>query len=517
MEIRNHNNYLLYKDGRIYSKFTKKFLEIRNKMKGGIIKLLKDNGDAKNRDDWIEHNVKELIQKYYYKGKREDKEIGDEFILYYNDGKGLFHTLNSKTREYKKVECIKEIKCDYKYDISRVYTVYVNENGECKRFIELLDRFNKECDELAYNGILSIRVKKYYTLKWFIVNTLKRLCPLFKQLETERIDDIEAFVLSELGHNGGLSYCKKGYYECYGKDMIRAYPRLMASEEFKIPKTSGQQKIILNTPQQKEDLKFGKYRMDITCKDKRFYKIFAQKDKKYDENKWYSYYDILTCLKYKDDFGIEMKMVDDGLCNAYIYKNKDLITGREMFGQWFDVLFKISQKYPDNKLMKIVMSQAHGFIAQKERYTISMEEANKRNDIGVDKKYMIDNIVSIFHDNKAVELVRTDGCFYNYNIRIQYLSAYVRYVIANDIMKNNLLDNVIRIYSDNITLNKNIFINENYKDEDKTTGFIIWRNSQTYFNISEFIKMTIYDNDLLRQLEKSEIAFEKEDNFISCY
>lgn len=253
-----------------------------------------------------------------------------------------------------------------------------------------------------------------------------------------------------------------------------------------IPIKRGKCKTYVEVP---EELEYGKYHMKITFKDPRIKMIFAQRKKPHnkddDDQNWYMHYDIITLRKYGAQFGVQMEMINDGYPNAYIYNKSDLICGYDAFGEWFETLIKLNTLYPDNKLIKKMMSEAYGGMTKKGTYTISMDEYMKRDDIGDDKAYVMVGFVALNDDNEGVEIRRNEAVPYVNNIRLQYLASFTRFVIARDIMENNLFNHVIRVYNDNITLDKYVKISDNYKDETKTTGLIYWYRSDHFLNVSE--------------------------------
>jgi len=73
-----------------------------------------------------------------------------------------------------------------------------------------------------------------------------------------------------LTNNGGLIFCiEEGIYESFGYDFTCFYPRILASENFYIPNCEGKEKLLDELPKK---LKFGIYKVKITCNDINFKK-----------------------------------------------------------------------------------------------------------------------------------------------------------------------------------------------------------------------------------------------------
>lgn len=506
-KIKGFTNYLITKDEQIYSIYSQKYLQTRsNKSKGGLIKLLKDNGNPKNPEDWVEFNVKHLHKKYY---SQSNKPV--EYILYYTTkAKGKFYTINSRTREKKTVMNLKDIQCKYKYNISKIMDLVLDSNYECENFDEVLNTFEKWRVQLEDNPIIKLqlvnndygcyvldddknssRLTNCYTLNNLVEFTYQdeRLVPRFDEINKEPIDEIEAYIM-QCGHNSGLSYLREEcFLQSYGKDMSKAYAKSMASKEFLFPIKKGRSKTYKELP---EKLEYGKYHMDIKFKntDIDIKMIFAQRKEPHnkgdDDQKWFMHWDIITLRKYAAEFGgIEMNLINDGYPNAYIYDSKDLVSGYDIFGKWYETLQQLSNLYPDNRLIKKIMSQAYGKMTQKGKFPISMKEYLERDDIGEGKDYILVEYLNLGGENEGVYIRRNASVPYINNIRLQYLAAFTRYIIARDIMENNLQHHVIRVYNDSIVLDKDIDINENYKNETKTTGLIYWYRSDYFMNLTE--------------------------------
>ena len=71
-----------------------------------------------------------------------------------------------------------------------------------------------------------------------------------------------------------------------------------------------------------EDLKYGTYKVKITCNNEQFINIFT-----FNENNEYTHYDLLFCNQFKKLFNIEIELDDESKYNSIIYDDEKLCSG----------------------------------------------------------------------------------------------------------------------------------------------------------------------------------------------
>jgi hypothetical protein len=274
------------------------------------------------------------------------------------------------------------------------------------------------------------------------------------------------------------------YINCYSYDRNHYYQWCLGSEnsDMYIPDKEGYEEILNELPES-ENLKFGIYRLKIITEDKRFYKVFA-----INPDNYYNYYDVKFAMKYKKMFNISTELIDDGMPNAYLYSS--VVKSNSIFGDWYNVLMGIQNKFPKNKLIKMLSSMCWGVIS---RYNIE-KITQKQYELNTEK---YDNDYTIFKTTIFGEIGESNYQEYHYvlknnqqiyktNIRVKpFITSYSRCVIAEDVIKYGI-DNIIRIHTDSITslvpLNVDMIL---YKEEKKSSGLIKWSSCHVYHHKCE--------------------------------
>lgn len=82
-------------------------------------------------------------------------------------------------------------------------------------------------------------------------------------------------------------------------------------------------------------------------------------------------------------------MIDDYDYNAYTYKFDDLISGKNIFKNWFKMLEQLREAFPKTKLIKLLMSSLWGTLTSFKKKYIHNDDAEQ-----YDITYMDDEEVS---------------------------------------------------------------------------------------------------------------------------
>jgi hypothetical protein len=333
-----------------------------------------------------------------------------------------------------------ELRFDKSYRIE--YTTFFNHFGavECK-FVNLLDKdIKKKIDANSSQPITSMERNWYDSC-----------------------------------NNGGLIYCNAGTYDCYGYDFSSFYPTLMNDEDLNIPMTQGKEIFLKKLPKKRNDIKLGIYRVKIECDDENFEKIFN-----FSKKDTYTNYSLYQAYKYKKRFGVKINLIVDDEPNALIYD--EYITSKEIFGNWYDTLFKLKQKYPKNKLVKYLLSTLWGTLSRSSTIYKTLQQINdEKLDVGIDDdcEWMIVNYTDN-GKNEFYELVSNIRP-YKWNLRMKtFLVSYGRNKASELVM--NDIDNVVRVMCDGVVFNKEQDISkfEKLSAEEKTTGRIEFKNVMKY-------------------------------------
>ena len=266
-------------------------------------------------------------------------------------------------------------------------------------------------------------------------------------------------------YNGGLRFCvKKGVYDCYGFDFSNYYGSLLASEELKIPVKEGKQMKIDKIP---DEIMFGFYKVSINCKHPNFKKVFALSP-----DDVYTCYSLKFAIQLQKHFDIDIELNTEDEFNCYIYDNKDLIEGDDLFGYWHQTIVELKKLCPNNILTKILSSTLWGTLSKKNCVYKTQAEAKHLNYGSTSEcDYLIlernynkdDSIYYKFQDMKNP---------YKYNIRIKsHLTAMGRNKTASIALNN--LDSVLYIHTDGIIFNKPFEEKiEHFIPETRRTGLL---------------------------------------------
>lgn len=282
----------------------------------------------------------------------------------------------------------------------------------------------------------------------------------------ETIGETETFYFEQC-NNGYLESCVPGTYDSYGYDMNSFYPRILAENKLKIPVKAGYE--VKLDKLDKYNIKYGIYKVVITCYHPDFIKIF-----KFSENNVYTHYSLLFAFMYQSEYDIGIDLTKDEDYNAYLYNDCDLIETKEIFGVWFHKLINFKNKYPKNRLGKHLLSSLWG--------TLSRKNFNAKIAVGLDEPF--DEKQYNLYDvdiEKDIKYIIKKQNKYKYNIRLKpFLQSYQRSFMGK-IAHDNHLSEVVRICCDNITYKSNVQINvPNFLPEEKTTGRIIFKNARKY-------------------------------------
>ena len=333
--------------------------------------------------------------------------------------------------------------------------------------------FRLWCSELRFNKLktLNIDYKTYYSHPGAVQCVFKRLCK-GKFEHHQRIIKIENTYFQKC-FNGGLSYCTPGIHECYGFDFSGFYPSLLADMELMIPNKPGKESTFTKLPQGKK-LKPGFYRVKITCNVENFKKIFA-----FSRDDIYTHTSLQYAMKHKKEFNVSINLIIDDQPNAYIYRTKDMEPCGGIFGKWHERLICLKKEFPKNKLIKHLTSSLWGHLTQYNKMNKTVEELDDgKYDWGITDAREWKIVKHTIYDDRAYYTVASTTDPFKYALRIMpFLLAHARNKVGDVVLKD--IDHVVRVYSDNVTFNRNIEVGiPNMLPEGKTTGTIEWKNAR---------------------------------------
>lgn len=233
-------------------------------------------------------------------------------------------------------------------------------------------------------------------------------------------------------------------------------------------------------------MKFGIYRIRVTSQDSNLAKVFS-----FCRLHHYTSRQLKDLYKYRDQFDINFKLLpcDDTYdYNAYLYQDHDFLSLRDIFGPWMQNMTKIKEQCSkDNTLIKTLITSAWGNLSQLNRIKLK-DYRNELQDYDEEEYYFKGcNTHGEFEVIKYDKIAKYGGW-----ARLKpFLTACVRQFIMNYAIKNDIVDDIVRIHTDSFMLrNPKVFnkkLNKNVIPipEAKSTGLIKVYNCQRYFHVCD--------------------------------
>ena len=388
-----------------------------------------------------------------------------KYIVYYKLKTGDFRVLHSDDDNIETYNKLPDIK--RKFFMFKGYDV--TDDG--------LRKYNKDFEqwtnEIKKNSVYNIRYTYYFSHHIAVETVFKKLS-LGKFESITEVTKIEHQYMN-LCNNGGLTYCETYEGECFGYDFNAYYPRVLSSNVFKIPITDGEECYtdIYKCLTKSIKLKYGFYYISITSTNPNAKKVFS-----FSKHDVYTHYSIEFAYKHRKQFNFEFAFYceEEGF-NCYVYEDENLVTGNEIFGNWFKQLADLRKLFPKNKLLKHLLSSIWGHLCKNKSIMRTYEQIQEEAlDVGHDEEahYKIQD--HIINDSNDYYVLYNNHEPYHYGLaRMKaFLTSYGRNRTATIAL--NDIDNVIRIHTDNVTFTKaqDLSKTKNISLEDKTTGYLKW-------------------------------------------
>lgn len=279
--------------------------------------------------------------------------------------------------------------------------------------------------------------------------------------------------------NNALYYLKQDNIEveCTSYDRKMCYGNILGSK-IKIPIKKGKEYKLKKLPTL-ENMKYGFYRVKITCKDTDLlYKTFVLSPQN-----TYVNISLKFAIENKDILGLTIELIMDDEPNAYLYEECDMIELDSCTSEWLKIAKELKTKYKSNPLLKFIASGTWGVIQQRNKLVYTLDQINEKNlDVGLDDKSKYKLIGRKTVDNIDYYILVNTANAYKYKMRLKpFITAQARYDMGTLAIK--YLDNIVRCQTDSISFDKPIDINDdNYCLEIKTSGLIHWYNVNKYHN-----------------------------------
>ena len=371
----------------------------------------------------------------------------------------------------------------------RMLKGYENKESDLRRFKK---DFNIMCDELKKvsiktksNKYFAIKYKKYFNHNDAVFHNWKSYHKAEVLNKFEKVTKTEFYIM-ERCYNAGLITLNLDYKEkeimCYSKDFSSYYSNLLIN--MKIPFREGKTYNLNSVTYGK--LKYGIYRIEIKYTNNQFTNVFN-----FSEDNHYTSTLLNSIYKYKDFFGLSFKLleVDETYdYNALIWEYDDLMDGEKLFGQWLKDMLSVKAKIPKNKLLKHLLSTIGGTLTSfKNLYINNFSELDITSIYGnIDSEYKLRKKT----DTGLYKYVKSDDAYkYNFARIKPFLVSFGRKKLFELIMKHNLIDKVVAIHTDRITLTEDYDFSKTNKyypiHEDKSSGMIKFYNAIHYKHICQ--------------------------------
>ena len=400
-----------------------------------------------------------------------------------------FYYENKATGKYRMYDSMKQsFEWVDELNYKKEYFIFKGYNASDNGLIKYATDFYQWISELKTNNIFKIDYLKYNThhvaTEQFVLMLIQNIINDF-----EPIDVIEAMYINKCNCSGIQKlFIEPGTTtESYGYDFKNMYSSVLGMKSFTgiyIPTKCGTEQILTDLNLSKVPL--GYYHINISSNDPQF--IFN-----YSAEHWYTDIDIMYANKCKTNgMIIQMGLIMDNKPNAYIYS--DRIKSSNIFGQWFDILTKLRDTFPQNKLIKWLLSSVWGHLCKFNDKNLSIDEIIQQDlNVATDIKkindkndYYINDLI-IKGNRQIYNLIDAKTPFkYSKIARLKpFLLSKSRVCTCN--IANLYREDVIRIHTDNITFNKqHDDVIKKFKtypilqSETKTTGTIKWNNVNGY-------------------------------------
>lgn len=407
--------------------------------------------------------------------------------FYYEDGNKISIYFDETTKTFGEITAKDRYNDNEKHSY---FELFKNFDKSQEGILKYREKFYLDCQELFQQGIFYKKHKNHYdavekSFKRYGNSELEGL-GLVKGLGI-RLNEVEPVSFDEYEYiencyNGGIIYIAEEYkgktIESYGYDYTSFYPNILMSQDLYLPKTQGQkvkfQEIDYN------DLQYGIYRVNITSDNSNVCKVFG-----FSKEGYYTHYSLQFAHRYRKELGFQINLRTDCDTNAIVHDMNSLYPCSNIFKSWFDKMKELKQKCKGNMLVKHLFSSLWGSLCKLEkRYFNETQFIEVDNNIYhlVNEKIFGNGVIRFEFIDKRKPYK------YSFARLKSFVLAMARNTIGSLIMENDLLNNVFRVHTDNLTLDCELeFPNDGgYYPiaEQKTTGKITWINCNNYLKIS---------------------------------
>lgn len=314
-------------------------------------------------------------------------------------------------------------------------------------------RITKEDQVDAYNTYIEmaksmnedtkncVKMLKFQTLKHCVIDCVRMFTRQVKV--PEKIDEVEAKWLNASYSGGHLAHQKyEGEAVCY--DRNSAYSAVLDSTSL-IPMIAGYESHLTDADIKrtaKEGIKYfeyGMYRAQVTF-DKSKLSYFNWRSSNY-----YTHHDLNSAV----NCNLEVKLIQDGQPNCYLYDKTKLVPATKIFHNYIEFFYKLKQS--KNRYAKIFLNKMTGAMAEKNK----IYKVARPSKVITIKPNM--DIETIYHssetDRTQICYLKKDKIFYSNYARISiFMTAiqrlYMRKLIYN--IEQTQPNSVVRCHTDSV-------------------------------------------------------------------
>ena len=394
-----------------------------------------------------------------------------EFLISYQLKNGKHRVINSNSKTITTMDVLP-------MDIHKFIVLQQSDSEATDEFLlEYLDRFDTWCDQIKDKVFPEFDYRECFSDYGAVVRVFNYYCKKNYKYH-EPINPTE-YKWMQGCHNGGIQYLRENdiTLQSYGYD-FRSFYALILKSELKIPTKAGKEQFVHNL----DNLKHGYYKVNITCENDNFRKIFG-----FSPHNIYLNISLEIAQKYQKKYDVKINLIIDDEPNAYLYEDSDMVEMNTICKSWYNKLAYLKRKYPSNRLVKHMLSSAWGHLNAKNVINKSYDEINSMRDEGIKIGMHQDNDYMIYDhkdfDDKEYYVLLDCKLPYKYNIRLKpYVTAYGRNQIGLIAMEK--IDSVIRIQTDSCVFDCEMkFDNDDLIPETKTTGKVYWKHVNSYEKI----------------------------------
>jgi hypothetical protein len=276
-----------------------------------------------------------------------------------------------------------------------------------------------------------------------------------KSITAEPIGQTEAEWLSASTF-AALIFADKYEGPAYKYDVCSHYPSTMSHRLMYFPVKAGSFKKIKDEDV-KERSPYGIYRC-VVQDDPTTYKQF-----RYNKKNFYTHIDLQVAFELK----LKVTMIQDDQPNALVYERSCLVTGSQLFGQYFEYMFKLKDKKINRA--KSILNVLWGALCQKDMLSQVIDENAEAFEILADRT--ISQITPLNDNQIKVDYYRNESMYETNYARIApFLISRGRQRIGK--IMAPYLDSVVRCHTDSMYTTKLVDVELGTKMGDlKYDGF----------------------------------------------